>query len=115
MSGESGAHAQAADPGNPGSGPPTSLPWAQIPRFDPSTTDLRVYEQKMKFLHAIWPEEHLQYLAPRAALLVEGAAFQKVARSQNKASNTWSKPWVASGVDLELKKSMTSLRGHYTL
>ena len=80
MADGSGAHAQAVDPGNPGSGPPTSLPWAQIPRFDPSTTDLRVYEQKMKFLHSIWPEEHLQYLGPRAALLVEGAAFQKVAR-----------------------------------
>ncbi|CAE7733941.1 GIP [Symbiodinium pilosum] len=28
----------------------------------------------------LWPEEHLSLLGPRAALLVEGAAFQKVSR-----------------------------------
>ena len=60
--------------------PPSSLPWGQIPRFDPATTDLRVYSQKLEFLHQIWPREHLEHLAPRAALLIEGAAFQKVAR-----------------------------------
>eukprot|EP00435_Cladocopium_sp_Y103_P007070 s4910_g2.t1 len=76
----SGEPAQAADPGGQGSGSLTSLPWAQIPKFDPSSTDLRVYEQKMKFLKAIWPEEFLPHLAPRAALLVEGPAFQKVSR-----------------------------------
>eukprot|EP00435_Cladocopium_sp_Y103_P062813 s917_g24.t1 len=76
----SGEPAQAADPGGQGSGSLTSLPWAQIPKFDPSSTDLRVYEQKMKFLRAIWPEEFLPHLAPRAALLVEGPAFQKVSR-----------------------------------
>ena len=74
--------AQAGDPGGTshGSGSLTSLPWAQIPKFDPNTTDLRHYEQKMKFLHSIWPEEYREYLAPRAALMVEGAAFQKIAR-----------------------------------
>ena len=34
----------------------------------------------MKFLSAMWPAEHLSLLAPRAALLVEGTAFRKVAR-----------------------------------
>ena len=71
--------AEAADP--PSSGiPPSSLPWGQIPRFDPSTTDLRVYTQKLQFLHQVWPTEYIEHLAPRAALLVEGAAFQKLAR-----------------------------------
>ena len=71
--------AEAADP--PPSGiPPSSLPWGQIPRFDPATTDLRVYTQKLQFLHQVWPVEYIEHLAPRAALLVEGAAFQKLAR-----------------------------------
>ena len=71
--------AEAADP--PSSGiPPSSLPWGQIPRFDPATTDLRVYTQKLQFLHQVWPAEYIEHLAPRAALLVEGAAFQKLAR-----------------------------------
>ena len=60
--------------------PPSSLPWGQIPKFDPSQTDLRVYSQKMQFLSQIWPQEHLEHLAPRAALLIEGAAFQKITR-----------------------------------
>ena len=34
----------------------------------------------MKFIASIWPKEHLEVLAPRAALLVEGAAFHKVMR-----------------------------------
>jgi hypothetical protein len=34
----------------------------------------------MRFLHAIWPADHIEHLAPRAALLIEGSAFQKVAR-----------------------------------
>ena len=34
----------------------------------------------MQFLRQIWPQEHLEHLAPRAALLIEGAAFQKIAR-----------------------------------
>ena len=52
----------------------------QIPKFDPNVTDLRIYEQKMRFLHAMWPADHIEHLAPRAALLIEGSAFQKVAR-----------------------------------
>eukprot|EP00435_Cladocopium_sp_Y103_P042739 s1807_g11.t2 len=71
--------AEAADPASLGV-PPSTLPWNQIPRFDPATTDLRIYTQKLQFLQAIWPEEHLAHLAPRAALMVEGAAFQKLAR-----------------------------------
>ena len=34
----------------------------------------------MKFLAAVWPDEYLSLLAPRAALLVEGTAFRKVSR-----------------------------------
>ena len=57
----------------------------QIPRFAPSTTNLRVYSQKTKiqFLHSIWPEEHLERLAPQAALLIKGAAFQKITRLES--------------------------------
>jgi hypothetical protein len=70
----------ATDPTSASSFPPSSLPWGQIPKFDPAHTDLRVYSQKMQFLRQIWPQEHLEHLAPRAALLIEGAAFQKIAR-----------------------------------
>ena len=70
----------ATDPTSASSFPPSSLPWGQIPKFDPAHTDLRVYSQKTQFLRQIWPQEHLEHLAPRAALLIEGAAFQKIAR-----------------------------------
>jgi hypothetical protein len=70
----------ATDPTSASSFPPSSLPRGQIPKFDPAHTDLRVYCQKMQFLRQIWPQEHLEHLAPRAALLIEGAAFQKIAR-----------------------------------
>ena len=39
-----------------------------------------MYSRKLQFLKAMWPEEHIAHLAPRAALQVEGVAFQKVAR-----------------------------------
>ena len=58
----------------------TSVPWNQIPRFTPGETDLRVYTRKLEFLRELWPKEYLEYLAPRAALQVEGAAFQRVSR-----------------------------------
>lgn len=56
------------------------LPWNQIPRFIPGTTNVQEYTQKLKFLAALWPTEQLDMLAPRAALLVEGTAFRKIAR-----------------------------------
>ena len=40
----------------------------------------------------MWPEEYLSLLAPRAALLVEGTAFRKVARlspEKLRANNQW--------------------------
>ena len=58
----------------------TSLPWSSLPKFLPGTTNVQEYTQKMKFIASIWPKEHLEVLAPRAALLVEGAAFHKVMR-----------------------------------
>ena len=60
--------------------PASQLPWHQIPSFDPQSTDIQVYARKLQFLRSIWPTEHLSQLAPRAALQVEGVAFQKVAR-----------------------------------
>ena len=66
------------DEPNPSVSP--QLPWASIPKFVPGTTNVQEYVQKMKFLAAMWPAEHLSLLAPRAALLVEGTAFRKVAR-----------------------------------
>ena len=56
-----------------------NLPWAAIPRFVPGTTDVSEYVRKLEFLAAMWPQEHLALLAPRAALLCEGTAFKKIA------------------------------------
>ena len=63
---------------NPGTGP--QPPWNSIPKFVPGTTNVQEYVQKLRFLASLWPKEHLEQLAPRAALLVEGSAFKKVAR-----------------------------------
>ena len=38
------------------------------------------YVKRLGFLKELWPEEHLPLLAPRAALPIEGSAFQKVSR-----------------------------------
>lgn len=38
------------------------------------------YTRRLTFLAGIWPKEHMRLLAPRAALLCRGAAFQKVVR-----------------------------------
>ena len=56
------------------------LPWQQVPKFTPGVTSVDEYSQRLRFLKELWPAEHLSLLAPRAALLVEGAAFQKVSR-----------------------------------
>ena len=58
----------------------TQLPWSQIPKFVPGTTNVQEYTQKLKFLAALWPTDFLDQLAPRAALSVEGTAFKKIAR-----------------------------------
>ena len=79
MSGAQETEAQAAGSGAAGIGN-SMVPWHQIPHFEPGVTDVRVYSRKLEFLRAIWPEEHLEHLAPRAALMVEGVAFQKVSR-----------------------------------
>ena len=67
------------DAGGTTAGTP-QLPWSSIPKFVPGTTNVQEYTQKLKFLAAMWPTEYLDQLAPRAALLVEGTAFRKVAR-----------------------------------
>ena len=64
-------------------GPVTStseLPWTAIAKFQPGTTNAQEYVKKMEFLAMMWPAEHLDLLAPRAALLVEGSAFATVSR-----------------------------------
>ncbi|CAE7321264.1 unnamed protein product [Symbiodinium sp. CCMP2592] len=58
--------------------PQTQFPWQAIPRFTPGSTDVSEYSQKVKFLAAIWPREHLSLLGPRMALLCEGTAFKKI-------------------------------------
>eukprot|EP00435_Cladocopium_sp_Y103_P038647 s1426_g10.t1 len=58
----------------------SNVPWNQIPKFVPGETDMRVYSRKLEFLQALWPRDQLEHLGPRAALLVEGVAFQKVSR-----------------------------------
>ena len=63
--------------------PPVSasqLPWRAIPKFTPGVTNVQDYVRKLKFLASIWPPEHLDLLAPRAALQVEGSAFTAVSR-----------------------------------
>ena len=78
-----GSQSRAAAPAEAAGGnvlPASQLPWQQIPSFNPQETDVQVYSWKLQFLRAIWPAEHLSQLAPRAALRVEGVAFQKVAR-----------------------------------
>ncbi|CAE7779020.1 RE1 [Symbiodinium sp. CCMP2592] len=56
------------------------LPWQQIPKFVPGTTNLDDYTQRLKFLKELWPADSIQHLGPRAALQVEGSAFQKISR-----------------------------------
>ena len=56
------------------------LPWHLIPAFKPGTTDVNDYARRLNFLCGIWPSESLSQLAPRAALLTEGSAFQKIVR-----------------------------------
>ena len=55
------------------------LPWHLIPAFKPGT-DVNDYARRLNFLCGIWPSESLSQLAPRAALLTEGSAFQKIVR-----------------------------------
>ena len=40
------------------------LPWGQIPNFKPGETDLTEWTKKVEFLSQLWPQEHLQLLAP---------------------------------------------------
>ena len=56
--------------------PACQLPWHLIPAFKPGMTDVR----RLHLLCGVWPSESLSQLAPRAALLCEGSAFQKIAR-----------------------------------
>ena len=56
------------------------LPWTAIPKFQPGVTNVQDYVKKMEFLAHMWPAEHLDLLAPRAALLVEGSAFATVSK-----------------------------------
>ena len=58
----------------------SQLPWTAIPRFVPGTTNVQEYVKKMEFLAAMWPVEHLDLLAPRAALMVEGSAFASISK-----------------------------------
>ena len=64
--------------GSTGTG--SHLPWHLIPSFDPGETDMTEYARRLEFLAGIWPAEHLNQLAPRAALQCKGSAFQKVVR-----------------------------------
>ena len=76
--GDLGPSSAGATQGTPSLTP--QPPWQSIPKFTPGSTNVQEYVQKLKFLAAMWPSEHLEQLAPRAALLVEGSAFKKVAR-----------------------------------
>ena len=66
--------------GQPPTGGRSHLPWKQVPKFTPGVTNVDEYSQRLKCLKELWPAEHVQHLAPRAALMVEGAAFHKISR-----------------------------------
>ena len=73
------------------SGGLSHLPWTQIPTFRPGETDIHEYSRKLEFLAGLWPADHISLLAPRAAMLCEGSAFQRVMRvepSKLKANST---------------------------
>ena len=57
-----------------------SLPWQQVPKFVPGVTSVDEYCQRLRFIKELCPAEYISYLGPRAALQVEGSAFQKVSR-----------------------------------
>ena len=62
-------------------GPLSHLPWQQIPRFTPGVTSIDEYvKSRLEFIRSLWPDEHVSLLAPRAALQIEGSAFQKISR-----------------------------------
>ena len=63
-----------------GQGTGNNLPWHLIPVFRPGETDVNEYTKRLEFLAQVWPQDQLQHLAPRACLLCEGTAFQKVVR-----------------------------------
>ena len=73
------ADGEASGSQGPG-GSASFLPWHLIPSFDPGETDLSDYTRRLEFLAGIWPSDQLQHLAPRAALMCKGSAFQKVLR-----------------------------------
>ena len=56
------------------------LPWHLVPAFKPGETCVNEYTRRLEFLANVWLVEHLGQLAPRACLLCEGTAFQKVVR-----------------------------------
>ena len=78
MSGGGGLHVPVPDEAPTVSA--SQLPWQAIPKFSPGVTNVQDYVRKLKFLASIWPPEHLDLLAPRAALQVEGSAFTLVSR-----------------------------------
>ena len=67
----------------PLTGSASHLPWHLIPSFEPGEIDLTGYTRRLAFLAGIWPVEHLNQLAPRAALQCKGSALQKVVRLQS--------------------------------
>lgn len=70
--------ASASTTGGQGTG--SNLPWHLIPVFRPGETGVNEYTKRLEFLAQVWPQDQLQHLAPRACLLCEGTAFQKVVR-----------------------------------
>ncbi|CAE7229014.1 unnamed protein product [Symbiodinium sp. CCMP2592] len=66
--------------GSSAGGTLSNLPWQQIPKFTPGSTNVDEYTKRLQFIRDLWPDEHIHLLGPRAALMVEGSAFQKVSR-----------------------------------
>ncbi|CAE7832309.1 unnamed protein product [Symbiodinium sp. CCMP2592] len=66
--------------GSSAGGALNNLPWQQIPKFTPGSTNSDEYPNRLQFIRDLWPDEHIHLLGPRAALMVEASAFQKVSR-----------------------------------
>ena len=76
---ETGSEAAGSAIGGNG-GTNSYLPYHLIPQFKPGETDINDYSRRLQFLAELWPKEQLGQLAPRAAMMCEGTAFQKAIR-----------------------------------
>ena len=49
-----------------------------VPSFDPSKDDVQVYQQKVKMVLQVWPQNNISELVTRLILSTTGSAFAKL-------------------------------------